>query len=136
MNTQKIINVSSKIFIGFSIFSLGYVSILSLASPQATMELVNTALQNNDAVSSIRGVYGGVGIVITFSLIYLLLKDIRKGLSFLTLFWGAYALSRILTIIIDGPLGDFGNQWLIIESTLFVVATILLIVNKKTLKHA
>jgi hypothetical protein len=77
-----------------------------------------------------------VGIVITFSLIYLLLKDIRKGLSFLTLFWGAYALSRILTIIIDGPLGDFGNQWLIIESTLFVVATILLIVNKKTLKHA
>jgi hypothetical protein len=131
MSTKKVITASSKVFIGFSIFSVGYVSILSLINPIATMELVNTPLPNNDAISSIRGIFGGVGIVITISLIFLLLKDLTKGLSFLTLFWGAYAISRIITILADGPLGDFGNQWLTIESTLCITGLILLILNKK-----
>ena len=65
MISQKAITISSKIFIGFSIVSVGYVSILSLLDPKSTMEMVNTSLNNNDAISSIRGIYGGVGIVIT-----------------------------------------------------------------------
>lgn len=132
MISQKAITISSKIFIGFSIVSVGYVSILSLLDPKSTMEMVNTSLNNNDAISSIRGIYGGVGIVITSCLIYLLFKDLKKGLSFLSLFWGAYAISRIITIVIDGPLGDFGNQWLMIESVLFVFALSLVMLYKKS----
>lgn len=132
MNAQKIIKISSKIFIGFSILSLMYVSLLSIYSPQATMDLVSTALPNTDAISSIRGIYGGAGLVITVTLIYLLLKDVRKGLIFLSLFWAAYAISRIITILVDGPLGDFGSQWLKIESTLSMLALVLLILYNKT----
>ena len=131
MKAQKVIQISSKVFIGFSIFSIGYVSILSLINPIATMELVNTTLTNTDAISSIRGIYGGVGLAITISLIYLIVKNYQMGLSFLILFWGAYAISRIITQLVDGPLGDFGNQWLVIESVLFVLATALLIGNRK-----
>lgn len=131
MNAQKVIKISSQIYIGFSILSLAYVSLLSLYSPQATMDLVSTPLPNTDAISSIRGIYGGVGIVITVSLIYLLLKDIRKALLFLLLFWFAYAISRLITIKVDGALGDFGTQWLIIESFLGSIALILLLVSKK-----
>lgn len=131
MNTKKITKVSSQIFIGLSIFSLGSVSILSLLNPQATMDLVQTTLPNTDAMSSIRGVYGGVGLVLCIQLAYLLLKDIQKGLVFLSIFWGAYAASRLLTIMLDGPLGDFGNQWIIIESTFSLIAISLLFLIKK-----
>lgn len=131
MNAKKIITVSSKVFIGFSIFSLGYVSILSLIDPQATMSLVATNLPNTDALSSIRGIYGGVAFVICLQLVYLLLKDPKKGLLFLIFFWGAYALSRLITIIVDGPLGDFGNQWIMTETTLSVLALILYLLFKK-----
>lgn len=118
MNAEKMIKTSSKIYIGFSILCLAYVSLLSIYSPQATMELVSTPLPNTDAISSIRGIYGGVGLVITFTLVYLLLNDVPKGLIFLSLFWFAYAVSRLITIWVDGPLGDFGSQWLLMESAL------------------
>ena len=131
MNAQKIVKISSQIFIGFSALSLGYVALLSLYSPQSTMDLVATTLPNTDAKSSIRGIYGGVGLVITLQLIYLLVKDYSKGLVFLSLFWGAYAISRLMTIFIDGSLGDFGNQWIVVESTFSAIAIILLLVSKK-----
>ena len=131
MNVQKIAKVSSQTFIGFSAFSLGYVGLLSLFSPQSTMDLVATTLPNNDAISSIRGIYGGVGLVITIQLIYLLIKDYYKGLIFLSLFWGAYATSRLITILVDGSLGEFGNQWIVIESTFCTIAVILLLISKK-----
>ncbi|MGD1847560.1 MAG: DUF4345 family protein, partial [Salibacteraceae bacterium] len=47
---------------------------------------------------------------------------IRMGLGFLILFWGAYAISRLITLIADGPLGDFGSQWLLMESVFCVLA--------------
>jgi hypothetical protein len=131
MNAQKIVKISSQLFIGFSAFSLGYVAVLSLFSPQSTMDLVATPLPNTDAISSIRGIYGGVGFVITIQLIYLLIKDYRRGLLFLSLFWSAYAFSRLITIFADGSLGDFGNQWIMIESTFSVIAIILLLVSRK-----
>lgn len=131
MNAQNIVKISSQIFIGFSAFSLGYVALLSLFSPQSTMDLVATTLPNTDAISSIRGIYGGVGLVITIQLIYLLIKDYYKGLLFLSLFWGAYAISRLITIFVDGSLGDFGNQWIVIESTFSAIALFLLLVSKK-----
>ena len=131
MKAQKVVIISSKVFIGFSIFSIAYVSILSLFDPVATMKLVNTTLTNTDAISSIRGVYGGVGLAITISLVYSLIKDYKKGLSFLILFWGGYAISRVITQLVDGPLGDFGNQWLLIESMFSVVALGLFLANRK-----
>jgi len=127
MNAQKVIRKSSRLYIVFSTLSLAYVSLLSFYSPQATMDLVSTQLLNTDAISSIRGIYGGVGLVITLTLIYLLINDLRKGLIFLAIFWAAYAVSRLITIMVDGPLGQFGTQWLVIESTLSAVALLLLL---------
>ncbi len=131
MNAKKNVKISSQIYIGLSAFSLGYVALLSLFSPQSTMDLVAITLPSNDAISSIRGIYGGVGLVITIQLIYLLIKDHYKGLWFLSMFWGAYAISRLITILSDGPLGDFGAQWITIETAFSAIAIMLLLLSKK-----
>ena len=131
MNSQKTIRISSIVFIVFSLLSLLYVSLLSLYNPRATMALVQVTLDNNDAISSIRGIYGGVGMAVVFSLIYLLRTNVSLALSFLLLFWGMYALSRVMTMMIDGPLGDFGNQWLVIEGALFAIGSMIKIMEQK-----
>lgn len=126
MNTKQLASVAAKIYIGFSAFSLAYVSVLSVYDPQATMNMVATTLPNNDAISSIRGIYGGVGLVICTTLVYLFVREIHKGLVFLSMFWSAYALSRVITIWADGPLGDFGSQWLVIEAVMGLSGLLLL----------
>lgn len=131
MNTQKWINIASKIFIGLSAASLFSVSLMAFSNPQSVMNLVQVPLPNTDALSSIRGVYGGVGLTLVISLIYLMVKDVQKGLAFLCLLWGLYAASRIITILAEGPLGAFGNQWLVIESAFFSIAAILFMLRKK-----
>lgn len=90
------------------------------------MDLVQVKLPNNDAYSSIRGVYGGVGFTITAVIIYTLFKSRKKGLAFIALLWGAYAASRLITIAAEGSLGSFGQQWLMIESTLCFTSLLLL----------
>lgn len=132
MEAQKKGQIISRIYIGFSILSLAYVSLLSLYSPQMTMDLVQTTLPNTDAMSSIRGIYGGVGMVIVATLVYLFVKDVRKGVRFLAVFWFAYLFSRLLTMWIDGPLGDFGKQWLVIESVMCLMAVTIIY---STAKH-
>ncbi len=52
------------------------------------------------------------------------------AIRFLTLFLSSYAISRLIKIIADGPLGDFGNQWLSIETALFMLGLVLLFVNQ------
>jgi hypothetical protein len=134
MNAIKMIRAGSQLYMGFCILSLGYIAILSMWNPQATMNLVSTPLPNTDAISSIRGIYGGVGIVVTITLIYLLIHDLQKGLLFLALFWSSYALSRIITIQVDGILGSFGTQWLYMETTFAILAFLLLIMQRKNHK--
>ncbi len=119
---KKIIKTATSSYMLLSAISLLSVSIMAFADPQAVMDLVSVQLNNNDAISSIRGVYGGVGLTLFLTIIYLMLKDPEKGLIFMMLLWGFYALSRIITIFKDGDLGTFGKQWLIIESVLFVIA--------------
>jgi hypothetical protein len=131
MNTQKTINRISKGFILLSALSLLSVSVMAFMSPQSVMNLVQVQLTNNDAVSSIRGVYGGVGLTLVISLIFLALKNVQQGLAFLCLLWGLYAASRIITLIAEGPLGAFGTQWLVIESVFFLIAVTLFTVSKK-----
>ena len=131
MNSKKTTIVLSKVYIIICILSLAYVALLSLYHPQKTMDLVATDLANTDAISSIRGIYGGVGLVITLTLVYLLVTDVFKALIFLAFFWCAYAISRLITIYVDGPLGDFGTQWLVIESALCLIAVILLLYTRK-----
>jgi hypothetical protein len=111
----------TRIYLGFSLVSLLSVSMMALFDPQSVMDLVDVQHQNTDALSSIRGVYGGVGITICMSILYLLVKHPEKGAGFLSIFWGAYAFSRLITLISDGPLGDFGSQWLIIESIMALI---------------
>ena len=79
--------------------------------------------------TSIRGVFGGVGLTIFCALAYLAMKDFQKGLRLLILLWGFYALSRLITWMAEGPLGDFGNTWLVIESLFFFIAVILAVVS-------
>ncbi len=131
MKTQKIQTLAAKGFILVSALSLLSVSIMAFTDPQSVMDLVGIKLTNTDAFSSIRGVYGGVGLTLFISLVYLMLKDPKKGLAFLCMLWGFYALSRTITIFSEGALGGFGTQWLVTESVFFVLAAILLAIYKK-----
>ncbi len=126
MKTEKALSITIHTFMGFSAFAIIMVSVMAFHNPQAVMDLVQVKLPNTDAYSSIRGVYGGVGLTIFLTLVYLTIKDQIKGLVFASLLWGFYALSRVITIFREGNLGDFGNQWLTIESILCVVALTLL----------
>ncbi|CAG4994061.1 hypothetical protein DYBT9275_01305 [Dyadobacter sp. CECT 9275] len=128
---MKIQKLLSQTFIILSALSIASVSIMAFQDPQSVMDLVRVQLPNNDALSSIRGVYGGVGFTIVISLVYSVRNYIQHALAFLTLLWGFYALSRLLTIIMDGPLGDFGNMWIKTESVLCLVSLALLLWNKK-----
>lgn len=130
MKTNKILNVASQGFILLSGVSLLSVSIMAFSDPQSVMDLVAVQLNNTDAFSSIRGVYGGVGLTLFISLLYLMRKDKQTGLAFLCLLWGFYALSRIITIFTEGALVDFGNQWLVTELVLFALAAVLLVANR------
>ncbi|PSL07721.1 DUF4345 domain-containing protein [Cecembia rubra] len=130
MKSNKIFERTTKVYVIFSLLSLLYVSIMALFSPQQVMDMVQVNLNNTDAISSIRGVYGGVGISISSMLIFLLFKKHEWAFGFLVMFWGSYAISRVLTILLEGNLGDFGSNWLMIESFLFIVgAGILLAKN-------
>lgn len=130
MKRTIMVSLASKGFIYLSAFSLLSVSLMAFFTPQSVMDLVNVKLGNTDAYSSIRGVYGGVGLTIFCALVYLAFNDSAKGLAFLSLLWGLYALSRIITIFAEGSLGDFGNKWLMIESFFFLISITLLILGK------
>jgi hypothetical protein len=131
MQTEKFTTVAAQSFMGLSALSLIMVSGMAFFSPQAVMDLVAVKLPNTDAFSSIRGVYGGVGFTLFISLMYLMRTNLVHGLAFLSLLWGFYALSRIITVFVEGTLGNFGTQWLYIESLFFIVAISLLRSVKK-----
>jgi hypothetical protein len=133
-NSNKLMSLLSAVFISFSLLSLAWVSVLAIISPQYVMDLVSVKLENTDAISSIRGIYGGVGITICALLAYLLIKDKAKALLFLSVFWGMYALSRFVTILVDGSLGDFGKQWIAIESVFSILAIVMFMVHPKMQK--
>ena len=103
------------------------VSLMAFLNPQSVMDLVAVKLTNTDAISSIRGIYGGAGLTIVIALAYLSRKDLREALGFLVLLWGFYALSRLITQLYEGPLGVFGKQWIVIESVFCGIALILLV---------
>jgi hypothetical protein len=128
---SKTITVFSKGFILLSAISFLSVSLMAFYNPQSVMDLVNVQLQNNDAYSSIRGVYGGVGLALFISLIYSMQKNRLQGLGLLCLLWGFYSFSRIFTIYNEGALGSFGYQWLLIESIFFIVSFALYIINRR-----
>jgi Domain of unknown function (DUF4345) len=116
MKTFQFIRLASSGFILLSCLALSAVSIMAFMNPQSVMDLVKVRLGNTDAISSIRGIYGGVGLTIVLSLLYLLLNNRRQALVFLCMLWGFYAISRLITIGVEGQLGTFGMQWLWVES--------------------
>ena len=132
----KSISIITKGFILLSGFSLLSVSVMAFYSPQSVMDLVSVKLTTTDAYSSIRGVYGGVGLTLFITLLYALKKNHLEGLALLSILWGLYALSRIITIAHEGALGAFGKQWLIIECIFGLTAFVLYIVNKKHKAHS
>ncbi len=122
---------ASSIFIVLCAFSLVSVSIMAFLNPQSVMDLVAVSLTNTDAFSSIRGVYGGAGMAMVILLIYLLRRDQQTALFFLSCLWGLYAFSRLVTSMIEGPLGDFGRTWIVIESVFCIIAVSLLFLTKR-----
>lgn len=131
MQTKLIRKRAAQGFILLSALALLSVSALAFFNPQSVMDLVGVKLTNTDAFSSIRGVYGGVGLTLFITLIYLMVWDVQKGLVFLSLLWGSYALSRTITIFAEGALGVFGKQWLFIESIFCLISILLLWINLK-----
>ena len=96
----------------------GRARVLAFADPRAVMALVQVELPNTDALSSVRGVFGGVGITLLLLLGHLWRQERRTAIGFLAVLWGLYAFSRALTIVLDGALGAFGTQWIAIETLL------------------
>ena len=121
MNAQKLIRISSNVFILLSAFCFLSVSLMAFQNPQAVMDLVGVKLTTTDAYSSIRGVYGGVGLTIFISLVYLYRTNKLEAIGLLCVLWGLYAFSRLMTIIVEGRLGSFGMQWLFIELFFFTI---------------
>lgn len=128
---QQLIMVAANGFIIVSAMALLSVSIMAFHDPQSVMALVQVELQNNDAYSSIRGIYGGVGLSIVLMLVHLLKHNKQWALYFLMVMWGLYAVSRIMTILMEGPLGDFGSQWLVIECLFCGIAALLYFFSSK-----
>jgi hypothetical protein len=122
MNSRIVINVLSVAIIMLAALGILMVSVMAFINPQSVMDLVGVTLPNTDAYSSIRGVYGGAGMAIFAALVYLVFHNQRLGLLFVALICGLYALSRIITIYAEGSLGEFGQQWLVIESSMCIVA--------------
>ncbi|MEZ0607079.1 DUF4345 domain-containing protein [Fibrella sp. WM1] len=131
MQLQATLKWSAQGFILLSAMALLSVSVMAFFNPQSVMDLVQVKLTNTSAISSIRGAYGGVGLTLFISLLYLMVRHIAKGLAFLGLLWGFYALSRAVTVLADGALGRFGQQWLLIESAFCLIALSLLWANRK-----
>jgi hypothetical protein len=131
MKTNKTLSRLAAGYVLFSTFSVLAVSLMAFFSPQAVMDLVATKLPNNDAISSIRGVYGGVGLTIVIWLLYTLRRNVAESLSFLALFWGLYAASRLMTIMADGQLGAFGTRWLLIEGVFCLTALLLRVLLRR-----
>ncbi len=132
MKKQKVVLLLSRSFMGLSALSMLMVSLMAFVNPQSVMDLVHVKLDNTDAFSSIRGVYGGVGFTLFLGIVYMGWKEVKTGLVFLCLLWGFYALSRIITIYTEGSLGAFGLQWLKTESCFFVIAVVLSILYRPT----
>lgn len=121
MDTKnKLAGLIGKALVVISLSGLASVSLMAWWSPREVMALVGEQLTNTDSISSIRGIYGGVGIFIVVVLGFLWRIGLKLVLQFLAIFWLLYGASRIVTWIIDGPLGTFGRQWLIIELLLGV----------------
>ena len=110
MKQRKFLQTLPTILLGISSLAILSVSLMAFADPRAVMALVQVELNNNDALSSVRGVFGGVGITLFVLLLWIWRKDRRAAIGSLALLWGLYAFSRALTVLVDGPLGDFGTQ--------------------------
>ncbi|WP_300598473.1 DUF4345 domain-containing protein [Niabella sp.] len=129
---KKIFSYAGYGFVCISALSLAWVAALAWYNPQSVMDLVHVTLNNTDALSSIRGVYGGVGFSIIAVLLYVMRRNLAHALLFLTLFWLLYALSRLVTIWANGALGSFGSNWLTIETTFGILALVLYLGNRKS----
>jgi hypothetical protein len=140
MNNIKIVSVLSVALIGLTSLGILMVSVMAFINPQSVMDLVGVTLPNTDAYSSIRGVYGGAGMAIFVALVYLLINNQKLGLLFVALICGLYAMSRTITIYVEGNLGEFGQQWLIIESSMCIMALLVYYIrsltNRPVLQHA
>ncbi|MBD1428923.1 DUF4345 domain-containing protein [Sphingobacterium litopenaei] len=122
---SKILNYLGHVTVALSLLSLAYVALMAWVNPYQVMLLVGEKLSNTDSMSSIRGVYGGVGLFLVGVLAWFWKNNLKTSLQLLGLFWSLYALSRIVTWMVEGPLGDFGKQWLMIELFLGMLSLLL-----------
>lgn len=134
MNTSKFLEFATWTIVAISALGTLSMSLTALLAPAGLMALVHTPLDNTDAFSSIRGVFGGVGITLAAAMVWIFRRDRTAAMGFLAMFWGNYALCRTLTIVMDGPLGDFGNQWIGIEATLAVLSAVVYVLRRKAMR--
>nr|WP_287937155.1 DUF4345 domain-containing protein [Algoriphagus sp.] len=130
MKSKQILKKPTQGYVIFSLLIIAYVSLIALLSPRQIMEMMQINLENNDAISSVRGVYGGLGLAITSILIYLLFNHPDWAFRFLVMYWGGHTLSRIITIVADGELGNFGTYWLLIEGLFFISGMAIFCIKK------
>lgn len=135
MKSNKFLNMATWAVVAISAMGTLSVSIMALFDPRAVMAMVNTPLDNTDALSSVRGVFGGVGITLAAIMVWVFRRDRTTAMGFIALFWGNYALCRALTIAMDGPLGAFGSQWIMIEATLAGCAALVYVLRRRSVSQ-
>ncbi|HWJ29652.1 MAG TPA: DUF4345 family protein [Flavisolibacter sp.] len=128
MKQIRIINISTILLVSFSATAILMASIMIFFHHQRVMNVLKVNLPGAYTRSFMLALYGIVGLAAGLSMIYIFIKNQRKGLSFLTLLWGFYAASRLMTILFNGSLNDFG-RWLFIDSMLFMVSVVLLLMQ-------
>jgi hypothetical protein len=88
MKTSKFLEFATWTIVAISALGTLSVSLTALLDPAGVMALVHTPLDNTDAFSSIRGVFGGVGITLAAAMVWIFRRDRTAAMGFLAMFWG------------------------------------------------
>lgn len=128
MKLLRLINLFTLLLISGSALAILRTSITIFIHPQNVLEHIGVNISSIDHSRPLTALFSATGFTIAGILSYLFIQDRRKGLTFLTLLFGIYALYRFLTILFHGSIDDLG-RWLFVDSALFLISVMLLLVQ-------
>ena len=122
MKTVKIITFTSRIFILIAALYMLSIGILAIFSPLSIIDFVHINMLKHGSFFAISGVYGAGSLLIFILLMYFMASNPDNGLLTLLIYCGIYASIRVMTLFLEGVIGEKESQWLILEFFLFLVS--------------
>lgn len=83
--------------------------------PSELLAVVGIPLDNPSALSSIRGIYGGLHIAFGAMMLWSLLKNPSVALLFVVIYTGGFTLGRWTAFALDGQPNAFVTTWMFVE---------------------